>query len=75
MLLFGHGEIIRSKMGIGVSQRKYVLNLLIENCKLGSKLKDTPIESRNKVEENRKPVEKYRYQKMVEKLIYIAYKT
>lgn len=54
-------EITRTKIGISVSQQKYVLNLLKENSILGSKPSDTSIEAGRKIENDDKPVEKEKY--------------
>ncbi|KAA0057242.1 ty3-gypsy retrotransposon protein [Cucumis melo var. makuwa] len=42
-------EVVRSKEGISVSQRKYTLDLLTETDMLGCRLTDTPIESNCKL--------------------------
>ena len=42
-------EVARSKQGIFISQRKYVLDLLQETGLLGSKACDTPMELNKKL--------------------------
>ncbi|XP_022864187.1 uncharacterized protein LOC111384166 [Olea europaea var. sylvestris] len=66
-------ELARSKKGISVSQRKYVLDLLTETCMLGCKSSDTPIDQGRKGEDTGKSVEKDRYQRLVGKLIYLSH--
>ena len=68
-------EIARSKKGIAVSQRKYVLDLLNETGMLGCKSAETPMDSTVKLEESdgSPPVDKGRYQRLVGKLIYLSH--
>ncbi|WKA11938.1 hypothetical protein VitviT2T_029385 [Vitis vinifera] len=68
-------EIARSKKGIAVSQRKYVLDLLNETGMLGCKLAETPMDTTVKLEESdgSAPVDKGRYQRLVGKLIYLSH--
>ena len=68
-------EIARSKKGIAVSQRKYVLDLLNETGMLGCKPAETPMDSTVKLEESdgSPPVDKGRYQRLVGKLIYLSH--
>lgn len=68
-------EIARSKKGIAVSQRKYVLDLLNETEMLGCKPAETPMDTTIKLEESdgRAPSDKGRYQRLVEKLIYLSH--
>jgi hypothetical protein len=66
-------EVARSKKGISVSQRKYVLDLLAETGMLGCKPCDTPVDSGRKTENAGEFVEKERYQKLVGKLIYLSH--
>ena len=68
-------EIARSKKGITVSQRKYVLDLLNEIGMLGCKPAETPMDSTVKLEESdgSPPVDKGRYQRLVGKLIYLSH--
>ena len=54
-------EIARSKKGISVSQRKYILDLLTETGMLGCKPSETPIISGSRIEETGEPVDKERY--------------
>ena len=68
-------EFARSKHGIFLSQRKYVLDLLAETGMLGCKPIDTPIEQNHKnfhcVDAN--SADRGRYQRLVEKLIYLSH--
>uniref|UniRef100_A0A2N9I5Z3 Reverse transcriptase Ty1/copia-type domain-containing protein n=1 Tax=Fagus sylvatica TaxID=28930 RepID=A0A2N9I5Z3_FAGSY len=68
-------EVARSKEGIFVSQRKYVLDLLVEMGMLACKPIDTPIEQNHKLGEDidDTPVDRERYQKLVGKLIYLSH--
>ncbi|WJZ96545.1 hypothetical protein VitviT2T_015220 [Vitis vinifera] len=68
-------EIARSKKGIAVSQRKYVLDLLNETGMLGCKPAETPMVTTVKLEESdgSAPVDKGRYQRLVGKLIYLSH--
>ena len=68
-------EIAKSRKGISVSQRKYVLDLLKETGMLGCKPVDTPMDPTTKLgaKENCAPVDKGRYQRLVGKLIYLSH--
>ena len=66
-------EVARSRKGISISQRKYVLDLLIETGMLGCKPSDTPIKTRNRMESDGKPVDRERYQRLVGRLIYLSH--
>ena len=68
-------EVARSKRGIVVSQRKYVLDLLKETGMLGCKPADTPMDTNTKlgIDNNGGPVDKGRYQRLVGKLIYLSH--
>ncbi|RVW80146.1 Retrovirus-related Pol polyprotein from transposon TNT 1-94 [Vitis vinifera] len=68
-------EIARSKKGIAVSQRKYVLDLLNETGMLGCKPAETPMDTTVKLEESNGSalVDKGRYQRLVGKLIYLSH--
>ena len=63
-------EVARTKRGMAISQRKYTLNLLNEIGMLGCKPSETPIEANGKVKLKEKgdPVNRERYQRLVEKL-------
>ncbi|XP_023739185.1 uncharacterized mitochondrial protein AtMg00810-like [Lactuca sativa] len=67
-------EIARSKQGIFVSQRRYVLDLLKEIGKLGCKPASTPQERNwtSKINDNDPPVDREQYQRLVGKLIYLS---
>ncbi|RVX13445.1 Retrovirus-related Pol polyprotein from transposon RE1 [Vitis vinifera] len=66
-------EVVRSRKGISISQRKYVLDLLTEIGMLGCKLSDTPIKARKRMESDGKPVDRERYQRLVGRLIYLSH--
>ena len=68
-------EVARSKQGIFISQRKYVLDLLKETGKLACKPADTPIEFNHKLEENKEDasVGRGNYQRLVGRLIYLSH--
>ncbi|KAK4277183.1 hypothetical protein QN277_015217 [Acacia crassicarpa] len=68
-------EVARSKKGIYISQRKYVLDLLKETGMTGCRPSDTPIQVK-KVDEEidlGKAVDIGNYQRMVGKLIYLSH--
>ena len=68
-------EFSRSKRGIFVSQRKYVLDLLSETGLLGCKAAETPIEHNLKLQPA-KPEEvkkKEQFQRLVGRLIYLSH--
>ncbi|KAJ8746841.1 hypothetical protein K2173_003847 [Erythroxylum novogranatense] len=68
-------EVLRSRTGIFISQRKYVLDLLAETWMLDCKPIETPIQVNHKlkIEESGEPAEKKRYQRLVGKLIYLSH--
>ena len=68
-------EIARSNMGITVSQRKYVLDLLKDTRMLGCKSIDTPMDYTIKLGtiKGSALVDKGRYQRLVGKLIYLSH--
>ncbi|KAM1530006.1 hypothetical protein ACFX1Z_019153 [Malus domestica] len=68
-------EVARSQQGIFLSQRKYVLDILTETGMLACKPVDTPIELNYKLGEypDQIPTNKERYQRIVDKLIYLAH--
>lgn len=66
-------EIARSKSGISVSQRKYVLDLLKETGMLGCKPAETPIDPNVKFDRTSNLVDRGRYQRLVGKLIYLSH--
>ncbi|XP_022849594.1 uncharacterized protein LOC111371696 [Olea europaea var. sylvestris] len=66
-------EVARSRKGIIVSQRKYVLDLLTETGMLGCKSSDTPMEFGRKTDNVGKSVDKDRNQRLVGKLIYLLH--
>lgn len=68
-------EVAHNRSGISVSQRKHTLDLLKETGMMRCKLADTPIDPKMKFDElgDQTPVDKGRYQHLVEKLIYLAH--
>lgn len=68
-------EVTKSRQGISVSQRKYVLDLLEETRMLGCKPAKTPMDSNLKPGENSSGdlVDKRRYQHLVGRLIYLSH--
>jgi hypothetical protein len=67
-------EIARSKKGIVLSLRKYVLDLLSETSMLGCQPASTPIDPNHKLcSESGDPVNKERYQRLVGRLIYLCH--
>ncbi|RVW63213.1 Copia protein [Vitis vinifera] len=68
-------EVARSRKGIVVSQRKYILDLLKEIGMLGCKPIDTPMDSQKKlgIEKESTPVDRGRYQRLVGRLIYLSH--
>ncbi|KAK0606996.1 hypothetical protein LWI29_007530 [Acer saccharum] len=68
-------EFARSKSGIFISQRKYIIDLLGETGMTGCSAAETPIEPNLKLEaakpENQ--VDREQYQRLVGKLIYLAH--
>ncbi|KAK3008239.1 hypothetical protein RJ639_015215 [Escallonia herrerae] len=67
-------EVTRSKSGITVSQRKYVLDLLRDTGMLGCRSIETPMEPNAKLDiEGGKDVDREQYQRLVGKLIYLSH--
>jgi len=68
-------EVARSKRGIFLSQRKYVLDLLTEVGMLDCKPADTPTVQNQKLGlyPDQEPADKDRYQRLVGKLIYLSH--
>ncbi|RVW27695.1 Retrovirus-related Pol polyprotein from transposon RE1 [Vitis vinifera] len=66
-------EVARSRKGISISQRKYVLDLLTKTGMLGCKPSDTPIKARKRTESDGKPVDRERYQRLVGRPIYLSH--
>uniref|UniRef100_A0A803NB30 Reverse transcriptase Ty1/copia-type domain-containing protein n=1 Tax=Chenopodium quinoa TaxID=63459 RepID=A0A803NB30_CHEQI len=68
-------EVLRSKQGIFIHQRKYILDLLAETGMLGCKPAETPIVANHGLQilEGAKLTNKEQYQKIVGKLIYLAH--
>ena len=66
-------EVARSRKGISISQRKYVLDLLTETCMLGCKPSNIPIKARKGTESDGKPMDRERYQRLVGRLIYLSH--
>ncbi|RVW35033.1 Retrovirus-related Pol polyprotein from transposon TNT 1-94 [Vitis vinifera] len=68
-------EVGRTKEGIVVTQRKYVLDLLQETGMLGCKPVDTPMDPIGKIDKDNDshPTDRDRYQRLVGKLIYLTH--
>ena len=68
-------EFARSRKGIFVSQRKYVLDLLKETRLMGCKAAETPNESNLKLQPARveEVIDKDRFQRLVGRLIYLSH--
>ncbi|CAL9005654.1 unnamed protein product [Prunus brigantina] len=68
-------EVARSKHGIFLFQRKYILDLLAETGMLDCKPIDTPSEQNHKLGlyPDQVPTDKERYQRLVGKLIYLSH--
>ena len=68
-------EVMRSKQGITLSQRKYILDLLAEVGMLDCKPADTPLVQNLKLGEHldQVPANRERYQRLVGKLIYLSH--
>ena len=68
-------EVARSKDGIFISQRKYVLDLLKETGMLGCKACATPLEPNQKLGDDAggEVVDRGSYQRLVGKLIYLSH--
>uniref|UniRef100_A0A2N9EE05 Reverse transcriptase Ty1/copia-type domain-containing protein n=1 Tax=Fagus sylvatica TaxID=28930 RepID=A0A2N9EE05_FAGSY len=68
-------EFAKSKEGIFVNQRKYVLDLLGETGMLGCKPAETPMEPNTKLQpaKTKSVVNKEQYQRLVGRLIYLSH--
>ena len=68
-------EVARSKQGIFLSQRKYVLDILTEVGMLECKPMDTPIVQNHRLRKysDQAPMDKGKYQRLVGKLIYLSH--
>ncbi|PRQ37607.1 putative RNA-directed DNA polymerase [Rosa chinensis] len=68
-------EVARSKKGISLSQRKYVLDLLTETGMLDCSPIETPIEMNHRlaIYPDQIPTDKGRYQRLVGRLIYLSH--
>ena len=67
-------EVARSKKGIFISQRKYILDLLKETGMLGCKPAESPIEINHKLQAGiGDSVDMGRYQRLVRRLIYLSH--
>ncbi|KAA0039525.1 Cysteine-rich RLK (receptor-like protein kinase) 8 [Cucumis melo var. makuwa] len=68
-------EVTRSKEGIFMSQRKYIIDLLTETGMLGCYPADTSIEFNYKLRnfDDQVPVDEKQYQCLVDKLIYLSH--
>ncbi|XP_022018834.1 uncharacterized mitochondrial protein AtMg00810-like [Helianthus annuus] len=68
-------EVLRSKQGIFICQKKYVLDLLVETGLIDCKPADTPMAVNHNLhmEPNGELADKERYQRLVGKLIYLSH--
>ena len=68
-------EFARTKSGIFINQRKYILDLLKETGLLGCRIVETPIEQNLKLEAatEEEVKEKGKYQRLVGRLIYLSH--
>ena len=66
-------EVGQTKEGIVFTQRKYVLDLLHEIGMLGVMPMDTPMDPIGKIDDDSHPTDKYRYQRLIGKLIYLTH--
>ena len=68
-------EVARSKKGIFVSQRKYILDLLSDTGMSGCRPTDTPIDPNQKLGNIQQgtPVNVHQYQRLVGRLIYLSH--
>ena len=68
-------EVLRSKHGIFLRQRKYFLDMLAETSLLECKPADTPMVPNHglKIVDGAKPTDRERYQRLVGKLIYLSH--
>ena len=67
-------EVAYSSQGIYLSQRKYVLDLLVETGMLDCKPASTPIEANHRIKADMgDPVDKGQYQRLVGRLIYLSH--
>ncbi|KAI3739249.1 hypothetical protein L2E82_29648 [Cichorium intybus] len=68
-------EVLRSKQGIFICQKKYILDLLAETGMMDCKPIETPMMTNHKLhmEIKAKLADKERYQRLVGKLIYLAH--
>ena len=68
-------KFARSKECIFVNQRKYILDLFKETGLLGFKVAETPIEANLKLDTTKAEnvIDRERFQKLVEKLIYLSH--
>ncbi|XP_021995399.1 uncharacterized mitochondrial protein AtMg00810-like [Helianthus annuus] len=68
-------EVLRSRQGIFIYQKKYILDLLAEIGMLDCKQVETPMKTNQKLymEEGAELADKNRYQRIVGKLIYLSH--
>ncbi|KAJ0598803.1 putative RNA-directed DNA polymerase [Helianthus annuus] len=68
-------EVLRSKQGIFICQKKYILDLLAETGMIVCKPADTPMMANQKLymEKDAELADKERYQRLVGKLIYLSH--
>ncbi|XP_071713708.1 uncharacterized mitochondrial protein AtMg00810-like [Rutidosis leptorrhynchoides] len=68
-------EVLRSQHGIFIRKRKYILDLLAEIVMVECKPAETPMFPNQKIymQDDAKLMDKRKYQRIVEKLIYLAH--
>lgn len=68
-------EVLRSKIGLFISQKKYILDLLVEVGMLDCKLSDTSVAANLKLQirEGELVIDREQYQRLVGKLIYLSH--
>lgn len=68
-------EVLRSKQGIFISQKKYILDILAETGMVDCKPAETPIIVNHnlKIEEGEPQIDQGKYQRLVGKLIYLSH--
>ena len=68
-------EVLRSKIGIFIKQRKYILDLLAETGMIDCKSAETPIMTNHGLQfiEGAEMADQYQYRRLVGKLIYLSY--
>ncbi|MFV0960770.1 hypothetical protein QML37_30995, partial [Klebsiella pneumoniae] len=66
-------EVARSKMGLALSQRKYILDLLSETGMLGAKPANIPMCPTTQLcDDQSEPVDANSYRSLIGKLLYVT---